>query len=62
MRREFEVTLRGDDSGKMDIAFIELPFDTREVWGKARVPVKVTVNGYTWRSTVANMHGANTSP
>jgi len=62
MRREFEVTLRGDDSGKMDIAFIELPFDTREVWGKARVPVKVTVNGYTWRSTVANMHGCQYVP
>src|SRR2546426_11027546 len=34
-----------------------LPFDTREVWGKAKVPVKVTINGYTWRSTVGNRGG-----
>jgi hypothetical protein len=31
-----------------------LPFDTRDVWGKAKVPLKVTINGYTWRSTVGN--------
>jgi uncharacterized protein YdeI (YjbR/CyaY-like superfamily) len=24
------------------------------VWGKAKVPVKVTINSYTWRSTVGN--------
>ena len=34
-----------------------LPFDAREVWGKAKVPVKVTINGYTWRSTVGNRGG-----
>lgn len=32
-------------------------FDTREVWGKTKVPVKVTINGYTWRSTVGNGGG-----
>ena len=34
-----------------------MPFDTRGVWGKAKVPVKVTINGYTWRSTVGNRRG-----
>jgi hypothetical protein len=38
-------------------ASFTLPFDTREVWGKAKVPVKVTINGYTWRSTVGNRGG-----
>lgn len=58
MKKRFKTTLIGDESGKMDTAAINLPFDAREVWGKARVPVKVTINGYTWRSTVANMgHG-----
>jgi hypothetical protein len=57
MKKQFQVTLKGDESGKMDTAAIELPFDTREVWGKARVPVLVTINGYTWRSTVSTMGG-----
>jgi hypothetical protein len=55
MRRRFRTTLSGDESGKMDTAAINLPFDARDVWGKARMPVKVTINRYTWRSTVANM-------
>jgi hypothetical protein len=38
-------------------ASFTLPFDTREVWGKAKVPVKVTINDYTWRSTVGNRGG-----
>jgi bifunctional DNA-binding transcriptional regulator/antitoxin component of YhaV-PrlF toxin-antitoxin module len=57
MQKKFKVVLAGDPEGKMECASITLPFDTREVWGKARVPVKVTINGYSWRSTVANMRG-----
>jgi hypothetical protein len=57
MQKRFRVTLYGDESGRMETAAFNLPFDTREVWGKARVPVRVTIRGYTWRSTVANMHG-----
>jgi hypothetical protein len=34
-----------------------LPFETRDVRGSAKVPVKVTINGYTWRSTVGNRGG-----
>lgn len=37
------------------ICLIPVPFDPRPVFGKARAPVKVTVNGYTYRSTIASM-------
>lgn len=36
---------------------IPVPFDPREVFGKARAPVKVTLRGYTYRSTIALMGG-----
>ncbi len=29
----------------------------RGIWGKAKLPVKVAINGYTWRSTVGNRGG-----
>jgi hypothetical protein len=57
MPREFRAKLSGDESRKYASAAFTLPFDTREVWGKAKVPVKVTINGYTWRSTVGNRGG-----
>lgn len=37
--------------------FIPLPFDPKAVFGKVRAPVKVTLNGYTYRSTIAAMGG-----
>jgi len=55
--KEFRAKLSGDESRKDATASFTLPFDTREVWGKAKVPVKVTINGYTWRSTVGNRGG-----
>ena len=46
------------DESRTDVsASFTLPFDTRGVWGKAKVPAKVTINGYTWRSTVGNRGG-----
>lgn len=36
---------------------ILIPFNPRAVFGKARAPVKVTLNGYTFRSTIALMGG-----
>ena len=57
MRKEFQVKLNGDESRSDATASFTLPFDTRDVWGKAKVPVKVTINGYTWRSTVGNRDG-----
>ena len=35
--------------------YIELPFDPKEVFGKVRAPVKVTLHGYTFRTTIAAM-------
>ena len=57
MREEFKAKLNGDESRKDASAAFTLPFGTREVWGKARVPLKVTIQGYTWRSTVGNRAG-----
>src|SRR6186713_2959190 len=37
--------------------FIPLDFDPRAVFGKTRAPVTVTLNGYTFRSTIAAMGG-----
>ena len=57
MRKEFKAKLNGDETRKDASAAFTLPFDTRDVWGKAEVPVKVTINSYTWRSTVGNRGG-----
>jgi hypothetical protein len=39
------------------ICYIPLTFDPKPVFGKLRAPVKVTLNGYTFRSTIAAMGG-----
>ncbi len=39
------------------MCFIPLPFDPKSVFGKVRAPVKVTLNGYAYRSTIAAMGG-----
>jgi len=57
MRKEFKAKLNGDETRKDASAAFTLPFDTRDVLGKAKVPVRVTINGYTWRSTVGNRGG-----
>jgi hypothetical protein len=49
--KQFKTTLIHE--GPM--CFIRVPFDVRAVFGKARPPVKVTLNGYTYRSTIASM-------
>lgn len=41
----------------MDATGIVLPFDPTEVWGRTRVPVRATVNGYEYRTTIAKMSG-----
>ena len=51
MKKTFRTTLVRDGS----ICFIPVPFDPRPVFGKVSVPVKVTLNGYTYRSTIASM-------
>jgi hypothetical protein len=39
------------------MCFIPLPFDPVVVFGKVRAPVKITLNGFTYRSTIAAMGG-----
>ncbi len=51
--RTFTTTIVRDGSA----CFIPLTFDPREAFGKVRAPVIVTLNGYTYRSTIAAMGG-----
>jgi hypothetical protein len=39
------------------MCFIPVAFDPRAAFGKVRAPVRVTLNGYTYRSTIAAMGG-----
>ena len=41
---------------------IPIAFDQRAVFGKARPPVVVTINGYSYRSTIAIMSGETFVP
>jgi len=51
--RRFEGTLEQHGSGTL----LGVPFDVRAVFGKARAPVRGTVNGYPFRTTVATYGG-----
>jgi hypothetical protein len=51
--KTFKTTIVKDGS----TCFIPLTFDPKAVFGKLRAPVKVTLNGYTYRSTIAAMGG-----
>src|SRR5262245_10019436 len=53
MVKTFKTTIVRDGS----MCIIPLTFDPKAVFGKVRAPVKVTVNGYTYRSTIAAMGG-----
>lgn len=39
------------------MCFIPLDFDPKAVFGKVRAPVRVTLNGHSYRSTIATMGG-----
>ena len=41
---------------------IPVPFDPKAVFGKVRAPVQVTINGYSFRSTIARMGGKTFIP
>ena len=51
--KTFKATIVRDGSA----CYIPLTFDPKAVFGKVRAPVKVTLNGYTYRSTIAAMGG-----
>jgi hypothetical protein len=52
--KTFRTTVYRDGS----ICFIPIAFDPRAVFGKVRAPVKVTLNGHSFRSTIAAMGGS----
>jgi hypothetical protein len=45
----FTATLEARGAGRL----VEVPLDVRTLFGQARAPVKATVNGHTFRSTIA---------
>ena len=51
MKKTFRTTIVREGS----MCFVPVPFDPRPVFGRVRAPVKVTLNGYTYRSTIASM-------
>jgi hypothetical protein len=51
--KTFRATIVRDGSA----CYIPLTFDPKAVFGKLRAPVKVTLNGYTYSSTIAAMGG-----
>jgi len=50
-------TFRAKIVRECSMCFIPLTFDPKPVFGKVRAPVRVTLNGYTYRSTIAAMGG-----
>lgn len=44
------------------MCFIPVTFDPKAVFGRVRAPVKVTLNGYTYPSTIASMGGGSCLP
>jgi hypothetical protein len=52
----FQAVLERDDSGGHLVA---LPFDAKETFGRVRVPVRATVNGHTFRSTLMRYGGTD---
>ena len=51
--KTFRATIVRDGSA----CYIPITFDPKAVFGKLRAPVKVTLNGHTYRSTIAAMGG-----
>jgi hypothetical protein len=54
----FETELQAEGSG----VFFEVPLDVPAVFGKARAPVRGTINGHPFRSTVAVYGGRSYLP
>lgn len=56
--KKYKTTIVRDGS----TCYIPVPFDPKPLFGKVRAPVSVTVNGYTYRSTLAPMGGVTCIP
>ncbi|MBL8746626.1 MAG: DUF1905 domain-containing protein [Phycisphaerae bacterium] len=53
--KNYSCTLQTE--GGTSMCAIPVPFDPKPVFGRVRAPVRVTVNGYTYRSTICAMAG-----
>lgn len=53
IKKDFKCKLEA--AGRETLTFIRMPFDVKAVFGKGRVPVKLTVNDYTYRTTICHM-------
>ena len=56
MKKQFTVTLFGAGRNSK-VAGMNIHFDVKKVWGKARVPVTGTINGFKFRTTICRMGG-----
>jgi Bacteriocin-protection, YdeI or OmpD-Associated/Domain of unknown function (DUF1905) len=52
-KKTFTTTIVRDRS----MCYIPITFDPKAAFGRTRAPVKVTLNGYTYRSTISTMGG-----
>ena len=57
MKKRFKTKIVRDGS----TCFIPVTFDPAPVFGKVRAPVRVTLNGYTYRSTIASSSTAKSA-
>ena len=55
IQKRFRATLEADDESAF--THIVVPFDAKAVFGKGRPPVRVTLNGWEYRSTLAPYGG-----
>ncbi len=55
MQKRFRAILETDDEAAF--TYIVVPFDAKEIFGRGRPPVRVTLNGYEYRSTLAPYGG-----
>lgn len=59
-RRTFETRILQDDGSSATA--VEIPFDPKEAFGKLRAPVRATIGGHTYRTTVFRMGGTTFIP
>jgi hypothetical protein len=55
LKQEFKAIIKQHDN--INAAYIEPPFDVKEVFGSKRVKVKATFDGIEYRGSVVNMGG-----
>lgn len=54
-KQTFQAALQAED----DSTFVVIPFDAKQVFGSGRPPVRVTINGYEFRSRLAPYGGTH---